>query len=202
MIDFGGFRGMAAKLKPSEIVEIAEANGVEPAAFRAVITVEAAGSGFDAADRPKILFEPHVFHRLLTDTAKRELAVGAGLAYPRWGMRPYPKGSAAQYARLEAAMEIDQPAALKSCSWGLGQIMGFNHEFAGYGDVETMVFACMDSEAKQVAMMMEFIKSAKLLPKLKSKDWAGFARGYNGPGYAKNAYDVKLAQAYERFSNA
>jgi hypothetical protein len=34
-----------------------------------------------------------------------------------------------------------------------------------------------------------------------NKDWAKFARGYNGPGYAQNAYDVKLAQAYEKNRN-
>jgi hypothetical protein len=39
-----------------------------------------------------------------------------------------------------------------------------------------------------------------LLAALQSHDWAAFAKGYNGPGYAKNAYDVKLAEAYERFS--
>ena len=35
---------------------------------------------------------------------------------------------------------------------------------------------------------------------LKAKDWANFARGYNGPAYAKNRYDVKLAAAYAKFS--
>jgi hypothetical protein len=58
----------------------------------------------------------------------------------------------------------------------------------------------MDSEANQVRMMVNFIKSAKLLTAIQNHDWAAFARGYNGPAYAKNAYDVKLAAAYERFS--
>ncbi|WP_426772988.1 N-acetylmuramidase domain-containing protein, partial [Pseudomonas aeruginosa] len=34
---------------------------------------------------------------------------------------------------------------------------------------------------------------------LKSKDWAEFARRYNGPDYKKNNYDVKLAEAYQSF---
>jgi len=34
---------------------------------------------------------------------------------------------------------------------------------------------------------------------LKSKDWAVFARRYNGPGYQANAYDKKLARAYLLF---
>jgi hypothetical protein len=36
---------------------------------------------------------------------------------------------------------------------------------------------------------------------LKEHDWAGFARKYNGPGYAENAYDQKLKNAYENFKN-
>jgi hypothetical protein len=35
------------------------------------------------------------------------------------------------YPRLAQAIAIDRPAALRSASWGLGQIMGFNHELAG-----------------------------------------------------------------------
>src|SRR5690606_7984441 len=37
-----------------------------------------------------------------------------------------------------------------------------------------------------------------LLQPLRRKDWARFARLYNGPGYAQNRYDEKLAQAYAR----
>lgn len=36
-----------------------------------------------------MLFEPHVFYRLLGKGAKRDAAVSAGLAYPKWGMKPY-----------------------------------------------------------------------------------------------------------------
>ena len=32
---------------------------------------------------------------------------------------------------------------------------------------------------------------------LRERNWAKFARAYNGPGYAQNQYDVKLKQAYE-----
>ena len=53
------FTGAARKIEPSEIDQIANDLGVEPAAFRAVIAVEAAGSGFDKAGRPKALLERH-----------------------------------------------------------------------------------------------------------------------------------------------
>ena len=198
MTDFGDFKGAAAQLELSDLAVISEDAGIELAALRAVVAVEAAGSGFDKEGRPKILFEPHIFWRLL-DPEDREDARSEGLAYPKWGEQPYPKGSDAQYERLIDAMEYDPTAALQSCSWGMGQVMGSNHKMVGFATVEEMVFACMDSEANQVRMMVNFIKNAKLMTAIQNHDWAAFARGYNGPGYAKNAYDVKLAQAYDRF---
>jgi hypothetical protein len=45
-----------------------------------------------------------------------------------------------------------------------------------------------------------FIKSNKLDTHLRKHDWARFARGYNGPGYAENKYDEKLARAYAKHS--
>jgi hypothetical protein len=199
MIDFNGFKGAARKLTMDDLEAIADSAGIELAALRAVVAVEAAGSGFDSDGRPKILYEPHIFWRLL-DEEDRQDAMDEELAYPKWGMKPYPKGSDAQYERLTDAMEYDQSAALQSCSWGMGQVMGGNYKVAGYANVESMVLACMESEANQVEMMVNFIKGNRLLAALQSHDWAAFAKGYNGPGYAKNAYDVKLAEAYERFS--
>ena len=37
---------------------------------------------------------------------------------------------------------------------------------------------------------------------LRRKDWTGFARGYNGPGYEANRYHEKLASAHARFARA
>ena len=195
---FKDFRGAAVRITPEDFDSLAAEAGLETAALRAVVAVEASGSGFDSTGRPKVLFEPHVFYRQL-EGVKRVEAVGEGLAYLKWGEKPYPKGSDAQYDRINRAMKIDQSAALKSASWGLGQIMGFNHVSAGYGDVETMVLACLDGEAKHVQMMLNFIRHNRLLRFLQEKDWASFARGYNGPGFAKNAYDIRLDTAYKQF---
>jgi len=195
------FKGAAAKVTDEDIDQIAADLGVEAAAFRAVIAVEAAGSGFDRAGRPKALFERHHFHKHLKDTpALLAQAVSAGLAYPKWGEKPYPKGSDAVYAEIERACAIEKEAALLSTSWGLGQIMGSNFKMAGCASVEEMVEQACASEANQLRQMASFIRSAGLQDELKKKDWAKFARGYNGPGYAKNAYDTKLAAAYKKFA--
>ena len=195
------FNGAARKLEPSEIDQIATDLGVEPAAFRAVITVEAAGSGFDKAGRPKALFERHHFYKHLKDAPGLQAnAEAEGLAYPKWGTKPYPKGSDAVYAEIERACAIDEEAALLSTSWGLGQIMGSNYKLAGCSSVGEMVSEACESEAGQVRQMASFIRNAGLQDELSAKNWAGFAKGYNGPQYAQNKYDEKLAAAYAKFA--
>jgi hypothetical protein len=195
------FKGAARKIEDAEIDNIAADLGVEPAAFRAVIAVEAAGSGFDKAGRPKALFERHHFYKHLKDAPGLQAqAVAEGLAYPKWGEKPYPKGSDAVYADIERAYAIDEEAALLSTSWGLGQIMGSNFKMVGCKSVAEMVSEACESEAGQLRQMAGFIRSANLLDKLVAKNWAGFAKGYNGPGYAKNQYDTKLAAAYAKFA--
>jgi len=195
------FVGEAKKAIQDDYLAAALSIGVPYAAFRAVMTVEAGGSGFDSANRPKILFERHIFYRLLKNLPEKlAKATEAGLAYPKWGEKPYPKGSEAVYAELTAACEIDETAALQSTSWGLGQIMGSNYKLAGCDSVQEMVEQAKESEANQLLHMANFIKHANLCDELCRQDWAGFAKGYNGPAYQKNQYDVKLEQAYNKFA--
>jgi hypothetical protein len=163
--------------------------------IRAVVEVETGGAGFDAQGRLKMLFEPHVFWRELGD-AKRRLAETQGLAYAKWGTRPYPADS---YPRLAGAIKIDRRAALRSASWGMGQIMGFNAKLAGHVDETAMIEAFAADEEAQRRGMVAFIATEHLDDDLRRHDWAAFARGYNGPGAAANRYPQKLAAAFAKW---
>ncbi|WP_235862917.1 N-acetylmuramidase domain-containing protein [Vibrio ruber] len=44
-----------------------------------------------------------------------------------------------EYKRLQQALTLEREAALKSTSYRRYQIMGFNHQSAGYDDVESFV---------------------------------------------------------------
>lgn len=55
-------------------------------------------------------------------------------------------------------------------------------------------------EASQLDAMCRYIKVNNLVNALKNKDWKTFAKGYNGKNYAINNYDVKLANAYKKWS--
>lgn len=195
------FHGKAIKLQIGDIKEAAESIGVEEATLNAVFHVETGGSGFDSEGRPKALFERHVFYRTLqNEPDKLQKAIDAGLAYPKWGEKPYPKTSDGVYAEIQAASEIDLDCALRATSWGLGQIMGGNYKLVGCNSVVDMVQKAMESEKNQLYQMLGFIKANNLVDALQDKNWSEFAKRYNGPAYATNKYDVKLADAYERFS--
>lgn len=193
--DWKDFRGVAKRLDDIDLPKLGHLIGVGEDEMHAVLDVEAAGSGFDAKGRPKMLFEPHVFYRNLSG-AKRNAAVKAGLAYAKW-RKGYPKDS---YPRLIKAMEIDETAALKASSWGLGQVLGENHLMLGYKTPQAMVLAFMADEENHLKGMVDFIVKAGIDDDLREHNWATFARMYNGPGYKENGYDTKLAKAYAKWS--
>lgn len=200
------FQSSGKRITDYDIPRIGALIGVGEDEVHAILDVESSGSGFDRAGRLKMLFEPLWFYRHLTPTnddpnakdmlTKRSRAVALGLAQPT---RPtsYPPES---YTRLEKALLIDEAAALKSASWGLGQIMGFNHAPAGYATVQAMVAAFCADEAHQLEAMISFIKAHKLDDDLRRHDWRGVARGYNGEGYERDGYHIKLANAYAKWA--
>ena len=79
------------------------------------------------------------------------------------------------------------------------QFMGFNYAACGESSVESFVNAMCESEFKLLVLSARFIKQARMLPSLQAKDWAEFARRYNGPTYAQNNYDKQLEEAYQKY---
>ena len=191
------FVGTGLTLSGNDYARAADAIGCDEAAIRAVVSVEARGSGFDARKRPVVLFEPHVFYRNLGGEDRRR-AVDAGLAYPDWRPGAYPKTQDERYRQIERAVAIHAAAGLMAVSWGLGQVLGENHGICGFKTPQAMVETCLEGEGAQLDVMISFIRARGLGKHLVAHDWAAFAHGYNGTGYAKNGYNSKLQRAYER----
>ncbi len=162
----------------------------------AVLSVETSGCGFLPDRRPKILFERHIFSRL---THHQFDADDPDVSQPSQG--GYGPSGSHQYDRLAAALQLDREAALQSASWGLGQVMGENFAQAGFQGVDEMVASMVASEANQLRAMAAFISANGMDQALKSHNWTGFARRYNGPNYAANNYDGLLLQFYQRYSS-
>jgi hypothetical protein len=185
-----------ARLTDSDYADCATSLSCQVAAVRAVVAVESSGGGFLPDGRPKILFEAKYFHKL---TNGRYDGTHPNISSPVWNKKLY-KGGAREWDRLNEAAALDRPAALQSASWGLFQIMGANYKACGFTSVEDFVAAMEKSEGEQLKAFVNFVKSSKLDGYLRNRNWAAFAKGYNGPGYAKNQYDKRLADAFRKFA--
>ena len=199
------FKGAAKPLDDIDLPTLGKLLGVGEDHIHMFLDVETKGKGHDEQGRSLILFERHIFYRELNNLADKTLlneAVKQGLANKRAG--GYGKTSV-QYGKLERACKLSEVAALRSCSWGLGQVMGFNHLLAGYPTVSAMVLAFKDDEENQLAGAVNFIMDTKLDDELRAckggqpETCRAFASGYNGSGYRRNNYHVKLADALQKW---
>ena len=192
---------MSATLTDADFARAAKALNVEVAAIRAVAEVEAAGAGFIADGRPAILYEAHIFHK---ETGGKHAGAkdrrGVALSSPTWNQSLYGATGAAQHNRYEDARKLNADAANKACSWGTFQILGQNFKACGFDNSQAFVDAMWTGGASaHLDAFVKFIQANKLDTALRNKQWATFARGYNGPGYAANKYDTKMAAAYSKW---
>jgi hypothetical protein len=193
---------------PIEVIRAADAAADKhklPAAHVAAITeVESGGKIFatvNGVQRPLILFEPHVFYRLLSGEKRRQ-AVAQKLASAKWNKRLYPKTQADRWDQVGRAAEIDAVAAFEATSYGVGQVLGLHWKALGFESVKAMVDYMHKGVAEQIDVMLRYVDENGLDDELREGRWKAFARGYNGPAYAKNAYDKKMAAAALRYGGA
>lgn len=200
------YTGAAIKLRPGELDELAGHYGLREAHLRTVIEVETSGKGFNSAGWIEFLFEPHRFYaNLKKQPDKLKQAIAEGCAYPTWrGPGSYPKTLQLRIQQFLRAAAIDETAAIKSASWGLGQIMGEECVEIGYPSPQAMLIAFADSERNQVEGMLKLCKHRgidKDLLRFPEMDACKhFALRYNGVGYARNNYHIKLHDAFVRWS--
>jgi N-acetylmuramidase/Putative peptidoglycan binding domain len=192
-------------LSQEDIDDFASQHVLEAPIVRAVYSVEAGGVGFLGL-KPKILFEGHVFWKELQRAGidpRTHTKGNEDILFPRWNPQSY-VGGLAEHDRLERAATVHRGAALRSASWGLFQILGLHAETLKFPDVEAFVAAMSRSEADQLQAFGSFIevnryRGKALVDWLRARDWAAFAAGYNGPAFATNQYDTRLANAYAKY---
>ncbi len=191
-----------------QVVGVAKRNGVDPAGLLAVVEVESDGKSLEIDHKtPQLLFERHIFYRELKkrQPGKLQAAIDAGLAHQDWRRSTQYKDQGTSTKRLELmakARRIDEECANRSASWGVGQTMGFLAEELNFSNANTMLKYMIDGGIPaQVECMLREIKNKKLISSLNNHDWAHFARIYNGPGYAANQYDTRMAAAERKWHN-
>lgn len=107
------------------------------------------------------------------------------------------------YKRLVKAYQLNQIAALESCSWGAFQIMGEYWSIMGYASAKEFTKEMSRSPKDQIKAFVRYIEHVNpgIKKNLKSHDWAHVAAAYNGAGYKDNNYDMKLEAAYKKYKD-
>ncbi|HGW6341778.1 TPA: N-acetylmuramidase family protein, partial [Escherichia coli] len=188
------------------IGEAADKAGIERAALLALVEVETSGKPFEEDGRtPALLYERHIAWRMAAAVSKalQSAFALAGLAIPKWSRSTQYKDqgtSAKRLALIAKARAINEEVANRSASWGLGQTMGFLYKELGFASASDMVEHMTGNIAGQVDCLIGEVTRAKLIAPLNAHNWPVVARGYNGAGYAANRYDVRLADAWKRWS--
>ncbi len=182
--------------------EVAEELGIETAVIKAVVDIEAGKKreGFWMPYKPLINFDLSMYRKFaprsgvsLTKAKKRKPVI-----FSRPDVKRYGSYQGGQYARLEAACEIDSVSAMESTFWGMFQIGGFNWRKCGMESVMDFVKEMSRSERRQLELFARFITASGMLNDLKNKKWLSFALKYNGPKAKSRGYHKRLAAAYKR----
>jgi hypothetical protein len=196
------------KAGDSSFQQAAQKLGVDVAIVRAVCQVEAKGAGFLDNGQCIILFERAQLYKQLQSQMTAAKLGQLVTQYPTL-INTSPGaylGGAAEWTRLTQAQQIiktagvDASLALRACSWGLFQIMGYWFATLGYASVTEYVNAMQTSETHQLDAFVRFVtnmNSGAMLRYLKAKDWLHFALQYNGQAaVSMNNYPQKLKDAY------
>ena len=169
---------------------------LEVAVIKAVVSIEAGAEmkGFWAPGIPVINFDPTMYARYKSKVKSKEGAKGETVPE---GLTGYAKK---EWTQLINARKTNAQGANMGTFWGMFQIGGFNYKLCGCESVDEFVKLMAYSELEQLELFAAFITNTGMLKDLKAKNWAAFARKYNGPSYAKRGYHTKMAKAYAKFS--
>lgn len=186
-----------SKLTDDDFKRVAEELGLEVAAIKAVVSIEAGAQmqGFWAPGIPVINFDNTMFARYKSKAQSKAGAKGESVPP---GLTGYAKR---EWTLLINARKQNADGANMGTFWGMFQIGGFNYKICGCESVNEFVKLMSYSEAEQLELFAAFIINTGMVADLKAKNWSGFARKYNGASYARRGYHTKMAAAYKKFKS-
>ncbi len=187
-------------LTEADYQSVAKQLGVEAAAIHAIVAIETGKNhrGFNPSGSTVINFDLPVFKRAAARKGINLAPHAKSTALQSVNIAKYGDQQAAQHARLEAAMAIDSITAIESTFWGMFQIGGFNWKLCGAKSPADFADRMNRSEYDQLLLFANYIRNTGLLTHLRDKNWAAFARIYNGPSYAARKYHTRMATAYKK----
>ena len=202
--------------------QLAGKTGIEPANIVAVWLVESGGRPFNSK-RAAIRVEAHQFFEAWGKRNHQEFDahfrfgghnLQPGHPWENQEFRTEDRGTfssihhnqKSEYAALTLAQVLaGDETALRCASIGGGHITMNAYSMLGYESARAMYDAFQMSERAHVLGFLDFCRAkpapkvADLIGYLKVRDWANFAKFYNGPGQVAT-YSQKLQATYEAAS--
>ena len=184
-----------SKLTDADFAMVAKELGVETAAIKAVVSIEAGAQmkGFWAPGVPIVNFDRSMYNRFKLKVSDKSGAKGEKVPAGLTGL------ARREWTELINARKVNAQAANMGTFWGMFQIGGFNYGLCGCKSVDEMVKLMSESELEQLELFAAFITNTHMVEDLRKKNWSGFARKYNGASYARRNYHTRMAQAYQKF---
>lgn len=182
-------------LTEADFEKVAAELDVETAAIKAVVAIEAGAQmkGFWAPGVPVINFDRSMYLKYASKAASRAGAKGESVPP---GLSGYARS---EWSQLITARRNNAQGANMGTFWGMFQIGGFNYKVCGCESVDEFVRLMSYSELEQLELFASFLVNTGCVKDLRAKNWAAFARRYNGPSYARRGYHTKMAAAYAKF---
>ncbi len=186
-----------SRLTEEDFIRVANELQIEVAAIKAVTEIEAGKSmqGFWAPGVPIVNCDRSLWATVRAKVKSNDKA-------PK--NATIPEGLTSSFARkawqkLINARKINIEQANLSTFWGMFQIGGFNYKLCGCSSIQEFVDLMSYSELEQLELFAALVTNTGQVKYLRAKDWAGFARRYNGPSYARRGYHTRMAAAYRKY---
>ncbi|MFC4255374.1 DUF3380 domain-containing protein [Altererythrobacter xixiisoli] len=200
------FRNRSAPaVTPADIAALAARLKCTTRQIGAVAQVEGGGSGWDRSGLLACLYERHYLWRRVKTWALWSGARQAYLSNPTPGgytTDVNDNGMNDSWEKLaDATALFGVEAALECASFGKFQIMGAHWKALGYSSALDFVWQLSRNEAAHYDAFGRYLEVNRLLPALRAingdpENARPLARGYNGTGYEKGGYHIKIAAAW------
>lgn len=186
-------------LTEDDFRRVAKELQVEIAAIKAVVEVEAgkAMKGFWAPGVPVVNYDKSMWSHCKRLVKKND-RLSASATIPK-GLTT--EASRRAWQRLVAAQKKNIEQANLSTFWGMFQIGGFNYKLCGCESIGQFVNLMSYSELEQLELFAALIVNCNMVQCLRQKNWAAFARKYNGASYARRGYHTRMANAYKKYAS-
>lgn len=177
---------LAQRMPPEQHKRVADTLSLETASIRALGIVE-------TRDRPFFGGVP-IVRREGRHWRRRRQATKSAMVFDR---KPNSADLARRWEEFEQMATLQFGPAVKSHSFGVYQIMGFNHDKCGFEYPKAFFDAMKTVEGQATALIRLIERTPALHRALAEKDPHAVGFHYNGRNYLKNDYHAKWAAALE-----